>query len=174
MAEVNVTVIGNVGNDPVLKKSKSDLSWTQFRVCSTRKIKDPESGMWVDGTKMWFTVKAWGNKAENVIDSIRKGTPVVVTGRLSEEPYQWTKLNEKGEAVTELRNGLTVENAVVAIDLSRGAAKYFRTEREQPEPAEAPSWARAATVDSDSGEIITPDAWGESHLPALTPELVAA
>jgi len=150
MAEVNVTVVGYVGSDPVLKKSKSELAWTQFRVGSTRRWRDLESGQWIDGSTMWFTVKAWGSKAENVIDSIRKGTPVIVSGRLAEEPYVLTKAGENGEPVTEYRTGLTIENAVVAVDISRGIAKYVRTERDLAEPVEAPSWLRAAPV-AESG-----------------------
>jgi len=176
MADVAITVIGYVGNDPVLKKSRSDLSWTQFRVGSTRRLKDAESGQWIDGPTMWFTVKAWGNKAENIIDSIRKGSPVVVTGRLAEEPYVLTKVGDNGEPVTERRSGLTIENAVVAIDLSRGAAKYFRTDRDLPDPPDAPSWARArvsglatSQVDPDTGEE-----WVDASLESLEAELAAA
>jgi len=176
MAEVNVTVVGYAGNDPVLKKSKSDLSWTQFRVGSTRRIRDNETGQWLDAQTMWFTVKAWGSKAENIIDSVRRGTPVVVTGRLAEEPYVLEKVNNNGEQVTEHRNGLTIENAIVAVDLSRGAAKYFRTDRDLPEPANAPSWARATIAqlpDVGEGEVAS-EGWTAGDLDELAAELVAA
>ena len=175
MADVNVTVVGYAGNDPVLKKSKSDLAWTQFRVGSTRRWKEPESGQWIDGSTMWFTVKAWGSKAQNIIDSIRKGTPVVVAGRLSEEPYVLSKVGEGGEQITEYRNGLTIENAVVAVELSRGAARYFRTDRDLPDPSDVPSWVRMPRgEDEPPSEVMEPSAWDEENLDALAAELVAA
>jgi len=130
--------------------------------------------MWVDGSKIWFTVKAWGNKAENVIDSIRKGTPVIVTGRLAEEPYVVTKIGEKGETITEQRNGLTVDNAVVAIDLSRGAAKYFRTEREPLEPLGAPAWVQSPMDSASFVPEVSDDGWGDGDFAALEEQLVAA
>jgi len=176
VADVNVTVIGYVGNDPILKKSKSDLSWTQFRVGSTRSWRDTESGQWMDGPTMWFTVKVWGSKAQNVMDSIRKGIPVVVAGRLSAEPYVVTKAGESGEVITEHRVGLTIENAVVAIDLSRGAARYFRTDRDLPDPSDAPHWLRAAAANEPlpDGNVDVSEEWVGNSLESLEDELVAA
>ena len=142
MAEVNVTVVGYAGTDPQLMRSKSDLAWTHFRVGTTKYARDGETGAWIDGPTLWFKVKAWGGKAQNVVDSVRKGTPVVVSGRLSVEPYTVTKDGGEGEKVVEHRLGLTIENAVIAIDLSRGVARYHRVERDLPEPADAPNWVR--------------------------------
>jgi len=174
MAEVNITVSGNVGNDPALRKSKTDLSWTQFSVYSTRRVKDQESGIWVDGTTLRFTVRAWGSRAENIIDSIRKGTPVIVTGRLSEEPYVVNKLGEHGEPIIEHKSGLVIENAVVAVDLSRGVAKYFRTEREQTEAI--PTWLPGTPVseNTSSAEIAVIAGWDDNVVPDLADDLVAA
>jgi len=139
MNGVSVTVIGNVGNDPSLMTAKTGITWTQFRVASTRRWMDSE-GKWVDGPTMWFTVKAWQDKAKNIAESLRKGVPVIVRGRLAEEPYIVTRATESGEPITELRNSLTIENAVVAIDLARGTARYTRAEREIDPPNGIPNW----------------------------------
>ena len=127
--DVNVTVTGYVGNDPGLKTTAAGLVWTQFRVGTTRRWRDTETAEWVDGPTLWFTVKLWGEKARNAVDSIRKGTPVVVTGRLSEEPYVFTRPDDAGEPVSEVRQNLTIENATAAVDLTRGTAKYHRIDR---------------------------------------------
>jgi len=164
MSGATITVTGNVANDPTLKKAKSGISWTQFRVGSSRRWRDKE-GNWVDGPTMWFTVKSWENKARNVAESLRKGTPVIVSGRLSEEPYVATRVMEGGETVSELRNGLTIENAVVGIDIARGTAQYTRNERTFAEPQGVPSWLAekvatqnaVSSIGSDDSEIDNDD-----------------
>jgi single-strand DNA-binding protein len=144
MGDVNVTVVGYAGNDPAIKTTKSDVSWTQFRVGTTRRWRDSQDN-WVEGPSMWFTVKAWGSKADNICDSIRKGTPVVVTGRLTEEPFEIQRQTAEGVQV-ERRTKLAIETATVAIDLSRGVAKYVRTDRQVPED-QAPVGARNLQAD---------------------------
>jgi single-strand DNA-binding protein len=111
-----ITVTGYVGTEPELKRMKNGMAWTQFRVADC-----------LDGEPtMWFKVKVTGCIAENVVDSLRKGTPVIVTGRLAQEPYIVTSHNDDGEQVSEYRNGLTIEDAIIGIDLFEGAARYVR------------------------------------------------
>jgi len=147
MNNTNVIVTGYVGNDPTLLTAKSGISWTQFRVGSTKRWRDSE-GNWVEGPTMWFTVKCWQDKAKNVAESLRKGVPVIVSGRLCEEPYVLTRTGQDGEPVTELRNSLTIENAVVGIDMSRGTVKYTRNDRDVPEPVTVPGWLAEKHVES--------------------------
>ncbi len=142
MSGVNVTVVGHVGQDPVLYTSESGTRWTSIRVASTRRVRDPRSGEWSDGPTMWFTVRAFGDRAMNLVESVRKGTPVVVTGRLAHEEYEVRK-QEKGPdgelvEVRTPRTATVVENAVVAIDLSRGVARYTRTQHTETVPPGAP------------------------------------
>ncbi len=58
MSDVNVTVTGHVGNEPVISFSASGTPWTSFRVASTRRVRDPRTGEWADGPTLWFTVVA--------------------------------------------------------------------------------------------------------------------
>lgn len=169
MNGVNVTVVGYVAKDPTLMTAKSGITWTQFRVGSTRRWRDKE-GNWVDGATMWFTVKCWEEKARNVSDSLRKGDPVIVSGQLSEEPYVLTKTVDD-QPVTELRNGLVIDNATVGIDLARGTARYTRTERYSFEPQGVPNWLSDKVEENnldnnlESAEFI-------SGMPDDEPELV--
>jgi len=127
-----ITVKGYVGNDPTLMEAKSGIKWTQFRVGCNDQWKDAD-GQWVDGPTMWFTVKAWEDKARNIVASIRKGTPVLVTGHLSQDPYIVTRTGDNGEPVTELRQALTIDNAIVAIDLSNVHVPAKNITRSAPE-----------------------------------------
>lgn len=171
MADVMVTVIGYVGNDPTLKVTGNNLYWTQFRVGSTRSWRDADSGNWVTGATTWFTVKAWDVKARNIAESVRKGTPVIVTGRLSEHPYLFTKEGDNGESITEPRNGLTIENATVAIDLSRGTATYTRVDRDAPLPPGVPNHLkeRAMGISHDDDEPPVPE---DMNVNEMTGELM--
>jgi single-strand DNA-binding protein len=131
MSDVNVTVTGHVGNEPVISFSASGTPWTSFRVASTRRVRDPRTGEWADGPTLWFTVKAFGDRAFNVSQSLAKGTPVIVTGRLGVDEYEVRRAvpapdGEGTVETTERRTALLVDNAAVALDVSRGVATYTR------------------------------------------------
>lgn len=148
MSDVNVTVAGHVGNDPAIYRSAGGTEWTSFRVASTRRVRDPRTGEWGDGPTLWFTVKAFGERAHNVTQSLRKGTPVVVTGRLAHEEWEATRqvtgADGQTREVTERRCALTVENATVSVDVSRGVARYSRVVSTEVVPDGAPTGAAPA------------------------------
>ncbi|QAY70453.1 single-stranded DNA-binding protein [Xylanimonas protaetiae] len=156
MSDVNVTVVGHVGQDPTLYTAESGTRWTSIRVASTRRVRDPRSGEWGDGPTMWFTVRAFGDRALNLVDSVRKGTPVVVTGRLAVEEYEVRK-QEKGPAgeaveVREPRTSHVIESAVVAVDLSRGVVRYTRTVHTGAVPSGAPDAVTRSAGEAAGGE----------------------
>jgi single-strand DNA-binding protein len=145
MSDVNVTVVGHVGQDPTLYTAESGTRWTSIRVASTRRVRDPRSGEWGDGPTMWFTARAFGDRALNLVESVRRGTPVVVTGRLAFEEYEVRK-EERGpdgvlQEVSQARHALVVENASIAVDLARGVARYTRTVHTDVVPGGAPAGA---------------------------------
>ena len=124
MNEPFVTFQGWVGNDLVLRDTK-DGSVVNFRVGSTPRIRR-RNGDWVDGQTSWFSVSCWRGLAENLCDSVRKGDPVVVHGRLRTDVWE----REGGATSTTY----VVEAMYVGHDLSRGTAKFTRSSR--PERAE--------------------------------------
>ena len=142
MSDVHVTVVGHVGQDPVLYTAESGTRWTSIRVASTRRVRDARTGEWGDGPTMWFTVRAFGDRATNLTGSVHRGTPVVVTGRLAYEEYEVRK-EERGAdgelvEVRTPRQAMVVENASVAVDVSRGVAQYTRTVHTDVVPNGAP------------------------------------
>lgn len=157
MSDVNVTVIGHAGNTPTMHVSNSGTKWTYLRVASTRRRYTPEG--WVDGATLWFTVRTYGSKAQNVVDSIEKGTPVIVVGRLAMESYDLQKPSDGlvSELVTERRFSQVIENPTVAVDISRGVAKWERMINNDVIPPSA--FARA--VDERSDEAREFDAFGD-------------
>ena len=78
LAEASITIIGNIGNDPELKFFNSGKAYAKFSVAvGSRKQVD---GNWVDGETSWFNCTAFEKQAENVVESLPKGTRVIVKG----------------------------------------------------------------------------------------------
>jgi single-strand DNA-binding protein len=87
MAMTTVTIVGNVTRDPELKFTGSGLAMCTFGLAVNNRRKD-ESGNWVDGDPSFFDVVCWRNLAENVTESIPKGTTVIVTGKLRQRSWE--------------------------------------------------------------------------------------
>jgi single-strand DNA-binding protein len=130
MNDVTVTVQGNAGSTPVLHlNAAKNLEWTTFRVASTRRYVN-ENGDWTDGATLWFTVKAWRTAALNVVESVHKGVPVVVTGRL--ELDEWT--GPEGQQ----RAGLVIVATAIGVDATRGKVGFTRVVHHDTVPDGAP------------------------------------
>jgi single-strand DNA-binding protein len=124
MNEATVTLQGWVGND-VVHRETSGGAVANFRVGSTPRVRK-RSGEWVDGPTSWFSVSCWRGLADNVRDSVRKGEPVIVHGRLRTDVWE----REDGQSSITY----VVEATYVGHDLTRGTASFDRSVR--PERAE--------------------------------------
>ncbi|MCC2321824.1 single-stranded DNA-binding protein [Cellulomonas xiejunii] len=117
----DVTVVGWVGSN--LRTYHLDgvggVPYAQFRLASTRRVLDRQSGAFRDGPTLWFTVKAWRAAAVNLDASLAKGDPVVVVGRLGQS--EWVA--QDGAP----RSELVLEALAVGHDLSFGTTKFRRT-----------------------------------------------
>jgi single-strand DNA-binding protein len=119
MNEAFVTFQGWVGNDLVFRETKEG-NVANFRVGSTPRIRK-RNGDWVDGQTSWFSVSCWRNLADGVRDSVKKGDPVIVHGRLRTDVWE----REDGESSTTY----VVEAQYVGHDLNRGTAAFLRSQR---------------------------------------------
>ncbi len=88
-----VILIGNLGRDPEMRYTPSGQPVTSFSVASNRSYTD-SNGQKADET-IWFRVTAWGKQAEICNQYLRKGSKVLVEGRLVPDknggPRIWTK-----------------------------------------------------------------------------------
>jgi len=117
--ELTLTLVGWLGTDPRhYPGDGGGTPFTSFRMASTRRWFDREKGAWTDGRTEWFTVKAWRGAARNVAESLRKGDPVVVHGRLSTD--EW-------EGPDGSRTSLVLDAIAIGPDLANGTARYART-----------------------------------------------
>lgn len=96
--ETVVTIVGNLTGDPELRFTPSGAAVANFRVASTPKVYDRQSGEWKDGAPLFMRCAAWREMAENIGESLKRGDRVIVTGRLSTREYE-TKEGEKRSVV---------------------------------------------------------------------------
>ena len=82
-----ITVIGNLTADPELRFTQSGLAVASFTVASTPRTFDRQSGEWKDGEALFLRCSIWRDAAENVAESLEKGSRVVVQGRLKQRSY---------------------------------------------------------------------------------------
>ena len=88
MASDNQIIItGNLTDDPELRYTPNGAAVVKFRVAVNKRYKD-EAGNWKDGETSYFTVNAWRTLAENVAESLTRGTRVVVAGRLQMRSWE--------------------------------------------------------------------------------------
>jgi single-strand DNA-binding protein len=96
--ETPITVVGNLTADPELRFTQSGAAVASFTVASTPSHFDKASGKWVDDPALFMRCNIWRQPAENVAESLTRGTRVVVTGRLRQRSFE-TKEGEKRTVV---------------------------------------------------------------------------
>jgi single-strand DNA-binding protein len=138
-----------------MRLTKNGHAVTNFRVASTSRRYDREQEQYVDNTTLFFTVTCWRAMAENVAQSVKKGQPVVVHGRLYSREYT---VNEVVRVSYEL------EANSVGHDLSRGTADFSKVVR--------PRGSVQVEVDADGIPADRSDEWldlADSADPAAVP-----
>ena len=89
-----ITVVGNLTADPELRFTPSGAAVANFTVASTPRTFDKNANEWKDGEALFLRCSVWRQAAENVAESLQKGTAVIVQGRLKQRSYE-TKEGEK-------------------------------------------------------------------------------
>ena len=152
-----VTAVGNCVRDPELRWTPSQVALCTFGIAvNTRKKQGDE---WVDGEPQFFDVVCWRDLAENVVESITKGTRVVVVGELEQRSWE----TDSGEK----RSKVEINAEEVSPSLRWATAAVTRTGKKD---AAAPRPTPVTTEDSyihrdeapfvrDAGEWL-PGAWG--------------
>lgn len=83
----NVTVIGNATRDPELRFTPSGQAVATFGVAVNRRWQNRQTNEWEEAVS-FFDVTAWQQLAENVGESVQKGTRLVVSGRLDQRTWE--------------------------------------------------------------------------------------
>lgn len=83
-----VTLIGNCTRDPELRYTNSGLQVVGFGVAINQRRRNPDTGQWEDGDTSFFDITCFRELAENVAESVSKGTRVIVSGTLRQRSWQ--------------------------------------------------------------------------------------
>jgi single-strand DNA-binding protein len=151
-----ITLVGNLVADPELNITPSGSTVAKFRIASTPRYLDRQTGEWKDGESLFLTCSVWRQAAENVSESLRRGMRVIVAGRLRQRSYR----NEKGDS------GIAYEVEVdeVGPSLRYTTARVFKNARGSvpagsgAEPAaSADDLFAAAASPTDSGRAAPED-----------------
>ena len=87
MALCKVMIIGNLGSDPEMRYTPNNRAVTQFNVAVNQSTKNQQTGEWVEETD-WFRVSVWGDRAERMAETLRKGNKVFVEGRFKTREFE--------------------------------------------------------------------------------------
>jgi single-strand DNA-binding protein len=120
MPDNSVTLVGNVTREPELRYTAAGQAMAKFGLAVNRRWQNRQTNAWEESTS-FFDVVAWREMAENVGESITKGTRVVVTGRMEQRSYE----NQAGEK----RSAVELVADEIGPSLRWATAKVVRNER---------------------------------------------
>jgi len=120
MNETLITLQGYVGGD-VKVRTAGESRVATLRVASTPRRYSKKEEAWIDGDTQWYSVNCWRALGDHVEQSLHRGDPVVVHGRLT--VTNWT--NNAGLEVTTFE----VDATAVGHDLNRGTSAFTKTAR---------------------------------------------
>ncbi len=119
--DTQITIAGNLVDDPELRFTPAGQPVARFRVASTPRFLDKGTNEWRDGDSLFLTCNVWRQAAENAAESLTRGMRVIVSGRLRQRSYE-TKEGEK-------RTVYEVEVDDVGPSLRNASAKVNRVAR---------------------------------------------
>ena len=146
MADNQVTLVGNITNDPELRFTPSGSAVANFTVAVNRRFK--QGDQWEDKLDGFFNCSCWRDMAENVAESLRKGTRVVVVGRLQQRSWEDRDGNK--------RTQVEVQVDEVAPSLRWATATIQKSQRSSGSSAPqssggADDWASPAPASAPTG-----------------------
>ena len=119
--DTQITIVGNLVDDPNLRYTPTGQAVANFRVASTPRYLDRNTNEWKDGDSLFLTCNVWRQAAENVAESLQRGMRVIVSGRLRQRSYE-TKEGEK-------RTVFEIEVDEVGPSLRNASAKVTKSSR---------------------------------------------
>ena len=137
--ETIITIVGNLTADPELRFTPSGAAVASFTVASTPRTFDKATSEWKDGDTLFMRCSIWREAAENVAESLTKGTRVIVQGRLVQRSFE-TREGEK-------RTVVEMQADEVGPSLKSATAKVTRSQRQAPASGGASQqWGASARV----------------------------
>lgn len=134
--DTQITIVGNLVDDPQLRYTPTGNAVANFRIASTPRSFDKQANEWRDQPSLFLTCNVWRQAGENVAESLQRGMRVIVTGRLQQRSYT-TKEDEK-------RTVMEIEVDEVGPSLRNASAKVTKTARSSSAGGGSPANASAS------------------------------
>lgn len=139
-----ITIIGNLTSDPELKFTPKGDAVASFTVAVSKRVKDGDK--WVDGPSSFYRCSIWRQYAENIAETLTKGTRVIVTGEMRQREYE----DKQGEK----RSVWELQADEVGVALRYATARVIKAERVKTGVAAVPfghddPWAKPANLDEN-------------------------
>ncbi|MBV9651718.1 MAG: single-stranded DNA-binding protein [Pseudonocardiales bacterium] len=116
MNETTLTITGNLAADPELRFTQSGAAVANFTVISTPRRYDRTTGQWSDGEPISIRCNLWRAPAENAAESLKRGSRVIVTGRLRSRQWETRDGDKRISLELEVDDiGASLKFATVAI-----------------------------------------------------------
>ncbi len=87
-SETTITIVGNLVDDPEFRFTTGGHAVVRFRVASTPRYQDRQTGEWKDSTSLFLTCTAWRELGEHIAESLQRGMRVIAQGRLRQRTYE--------------------------------------------------------------------------------------
>lgn len=170
MIDATITVVGNVATEPESTPTQSGTAFTHFRMASNGTRFDKRSRQWVPEDASFYTVHCWRDPlAKNVKESLKKGDPVFVHGRV--KVREWHDDDNTVHRLTE------IDARAIGHDLFRGKTRFMKNEQPEAKSEEADAAAQSRkryakisddeNVDTTTGEILSSPANGKPPVTAV-------
>lgn len=140
----SITIVGRAATNPMVASGAGGADRVTLRVVSTERRFDEATGSWVDGDEFGANVVCWRAVAAGVLKTVRKGDPVVVTGRISTRRFE--------------RNGVTeyftdAKADTLGFDVGRAKDRIRRSDTDpRVEPAADPTATGGTGATEPGGE----------------------
>ncbi len=164
--DTQITIAGNLVDDPELRFTPAGQPVAKFRVASTPRYLDKGTNEWKDGDSLFLTCNVWRQAAENVAESLQRGMRVIVSGRLRQRSYE-TKEGEKrtvyevevDDVGPSLRNASAKVNKVARNGSGGGPGGSSGQQGGQGAPGGRPSGGQGAQGTQSGGHGGGDDPW---------------
>lgn len=151
IGDTAITVIGNLVADPDLRFTASGVAVASFTVASTPRVYDRQAGEFRDGDTLFLRCNIWREAAENVTESLTRGSRVIVSGRLRQRSFE-TREGEK-------RTVHEVEVDEIGPSLRYATAKVTKTGR-----SGGPGFSSAASAGHSSESSPVENPWDSAPM----------
>jgi single-strand DNA-binding protein len=139
MNAASVTLVGRAAAHPLVSVGSTG-DRVSFRVVATERYFDKAINDWVSGDEFGVTVVCWRTLGTAVLTTVRKGDPVIVSGRIATRRFE---KNGTTQYFTEVKADF------VGLDIAKAGSRFTRNPLEPRDSAETP----ASSAESESTEL---------------------